>query len=179
MTKLTVEQCNSISTRWLREHGYFCSYQMGNIGWLNRFGELAGSVGFFIFTGVEERYPCINFKYTITNQYGKETEHNYRVTLDSTPCYFGGRRWWFLCPMNVCRRRVGALYLVREDFRCRHCYNLTYKSCQDNHKFDSFFWSMGVSPKLGKKLFDREIDDNELNKCLDYLKALLPNTHEN
>ncbi len=54
-------------------------------------------------------------------------------TLDSTDCYFGGKRYWFLCPTlkatgDVCGKRVAVLYKLGDYFGCRHCLELTYKS---------------------------------------------------
>ena len=61
------------------------------------------------------------------------------VSLQSTPTQFGGRRWWFTCPLVVngvpCGRRVGKLYLPPKAryFGCRTCHGLTYRSCQEAH----------------------------------------------
>jgi hypothetical protein len=49
-----------------------------------------------------------------------------RVYLDWTPCNYGGRRPWFLCP--GCGRRVGILAAAGKYFLCRHCYGLKYSS---------------------------------------------------
>ncbi len=62
------------------------------------------------------------------------------VKLDTTRVFRGGKRYWFLCPIghygDVCGRRVGVLYLPpgQREFGCRHCYDLTYKSCQTSRK---------------------------------------------
>jgi hypothetical protein len=55
--------------------------------------------------------------------------------MHSTPCRFGGRRWWFDCP--GCRRRVARLYVPpgRPWFRCRRCHGLTYRSCQERRRW--------------------------------------------
>jgi hypothetical protein len=50
------------------------------------------------------------------------------VLLDWTPCNYGGKRTWFLCPH--CNRRVALLYGAGKYFLCRHCYHLTYISRQ-------------------------------------------------
>jgi len=57
------------------------------------------------------------------------------IPLTNTPCYFGGVRWWFVCPS--CKRRVGVLYkpYYAEYFRCRHCYDLTYLKRQIRGNF--------------------------------------------
>jgi len=56
------------------------------------------------------------------------------VLLDSTPCHYGGERWWFICPDTG--ERVGKLYLAGRPpyFASRKAHNLTYRSCQDSGK---------------------------------------------
>lgn len=54
-----------------------------------------------------------------------------QVPIEWTPCRYGGRRPWFLCPAPGCGRRVATLY-GRRDFRCRHCCNLAYRSQLEN-----------------------------------------------
>lgn len=56
------------------------------------------------------------------------------VTLKTTPCRLGGRRYWFLCPGEGCGRRVGVLYGARY-FLCRHCLGAAYAS-QTEDKID-------------------------------------------
>jgi hypothetical protein len=68
----------------------------------------------------------------------------------STRPYFGGRRWWFVCPLIVrgiaCNRRAGKLYLPpgAKYFGCRKCHDLTYESCQDSHRFDRALGQLGA-----------------------------------
>lgn len=59
---------------------------------------------------------------------GEWKSEEYPVRLDWTPCNYGGRRAWFLCPARRCGRRVAILYGVGI-FACRHCYQLAYP-CQ-------------------------------------------------
>lgn len=61
------------------------------------------------------------------------------VKLDKTSPFFGGVRWWFVCPS--CKQRVAKLYFPfgYDRFLCRHCHGLTYQSCQDSHRFDKLF----------------------------------------
>lgn len=49
------------------------------------------------------------------------------LPLAWTPCTFGGRRPWFICPARDCRRCVALLY-GRPAFLCRHCRGLTFRS---------------------------------------------------
>lgn len=55
------------------------------------------------------------------------------IRLTTSHPHFGGERWWFICP---CGQRVGKLYLPPggRSFKCRHCYNLTYRSAQQANK---------------------------------------------
>jgi hypothetical protein len=58
------------------------------------------------------------------------------IELTTTPCRYGGVRYWFECPK--CQHRVACLYLkpggVR--FACRKCHDLAYTSAQEAHKWD-------------------------------------------
>jgi hypothetical protein len=49
--------------------------------------------------------------------------------LETTQPDNPAQQQWFLC---TCNRRVAKLYLppARDQFRCRHCYNLSYRSRQ-------------------------------------------------
>ncbi|MGI0016826.1 MAG: hypothetical protein ACREBU_25680 [Nitrososphaera sp.] len=53
---------------------------------------------------------------------------DYSVALETTPCTYGGYRYWLRCPAAGCGRRVVILYLGGCYFACRHCYWLAYES---------------------------------------------------
>ena len=153
----TVEKCKSLSINFLNKHRYFNGgIRSGGCSW-NRNGKPTGSIGFTV--SILERDEYIRFQYTQTDRHTQEkTEFDYKVKLDWTHCHFGGRRWWFICPLVVngrtCNRRVGILYLASgKYFGCRHCHNLTYESCKESHRFDRLFKNLGVTPKEAKELF--------------------------
>ena len=52
------------------------------------------------------------------------------VAIACTPCHFGGRRAWFLCPGCGHKRRI--LYLAGVRFRCRWCHRLVYHSQRED-----------------------------------------------
>jgi len=58
------------------------------------------------------------------------------VSLRSTVPNFGGRRWWFVCPLKDIR--VSQLYLLpgTASFASRQAYHLTYTSCQESGRVD-------------------------------------------
>jgi len=158
-SRSTVEECKSITTKFLNDHHYFCGdVRWGGLNWSCN-GEKTGSISFVVSTLEGDEY--IRFQYTQTDRStGEKTELDYKVRLTWTPCYFGGQRWWFICPLTIngryCGRRVGVLYLGGgKYFGCRHCYNLTYESSKESHKYDFLFRAMGIEAKHGNKLFRR------------------------
>lgn len=86
---------------------------------------------------------------------GQRTPVSQDIPLVTTQLYSGGKRYWFSCP--YCKRRVGRLHLPYEKsyFFCRRCYDLTYMSCQESHKFDWFFLKAGIPLSVGRRLFKR------------------------
>jgi hypothetical protein len=54
------------------------------------------------------------------------------VSLCSTVPHYGGRRWWFICPIK--KIRVAKLYLPPDatQFASRKAHNLTYRSSQES-----------------------------------------------
>lgn len=161
----TVENCKSISTKFLKENGYFKGLHTfgGVISWSCR-GQSRGSVG--ISSSMVEGDEYIRFEYTYTDRTTEEkTNLNYKVRLVSTPCHFGGKRWWFICPLVIeghpCQRRITTLYLPNAKyFGCRHCYNLTYESCKESHKYDRLFRDIakmtGLSSDQVKQTFKED-----------------------
>ncbi len=161
----TTEECKFVSVSFLNKHHYFDGgIRSGGMNW-SRGGEQIGNMDFEVSTLLGDEY--IRFKYTLTNnQTEVKTVYDYKAQIVSTPCYFGGRRWWFICPLvkdgRVCNRRVGVLYLAGGNyFGCRHCYNLTYKSSRESHGFDRLFrdlgQSMGMPGSMVKNLFSERL----------------------
>ncbi len=144
--KTTVEECRWIDvSRWSRE-GIIAPrvYQMGSWRWSDAHtGEERASIGYEVDT--TGTVPWVRLFYTITRGRDKREEVDYKVCLQTTKPYFGGVRWWFTCPLTsggrYCGRRVSKLYLPPGGtyFGCRHCYDLTYTSCQESHKFDRVY----------------------------------------
>ena len=93
-----------------------------NTSWSRR-GENIGNIGVNIETGqVRLSYNC--------KKHGGDWERlDYPVLLQTTPCNYGGVRYWFTCPAINCGKRVAKLYLGDKYFACRHCYRLAYP-CQ-------------------------------------------------
>ena len=71
--------------------------------------------------------------------------------IDLVAAPLGGQRWHWRCPSVVndqaCGRRVRKLYLppARLHFGCRHCHDLTYRSCVESHRWDRLYSRIGDS----------------------------------
>jgi hypothetical protein len=126
--RLTVEECKVISVTELKQGGHLTDIS----GTLNE----------------------VRLQYSRKVMAGEFEEYDYRIKLESTPCFFGGRRWWFICSKNpdgvFCGNRVGRLYLPPNAryFSCRHCYNLTYASCRQSRAFDRLIRRMAMNLKM-------------------------------
>ena len=141
--KDTVEESRSLSiVRWMQER----ILQPGRKHWGSWMWthpitkESMASISYELDTTNMQR-PWVRLYYTLTQS---QQRLDYRVILQTTRPHFGGLRWWFVCPLSVqgqaCRHRVAKLYLPPGGhyFGCRHCYDLTYTSCQESDKRVSF-----------------------------------------
>lgn len=132
--KTTVEESLVIAVKDV--HRRFVRPEMGTLLW--GYGRSAvrrqAAVDYLLSGGGDERKLIL--------RYCLKTAETVWLTvrLQTTPTQFGGRRWWFTCPLVVngvpCERRVGKLYLPpgAKCFGCRTCHNLTYRSCQEAHQ---------------------------------------------
>lgn len=129
--KKEADSLKQVGVVFLNTHGYFKDgWRSGNITW-SRNGEKTGNISIQSSVGYDEQY--IRFIYTQTdNSSGEKTDLDYKIPLTTTPCYFGGKRYWFTCPWYAngvyCGRRVGVLYLSGKYFACRYCNDLSYNS---------------------------------------------------
>ena len=133
--KTTVEDCRSVSISFLKKHDYLSAEccKSGGIYWKNCYGEETSSISVTVSTMDGENF--LRFRYTTTDRNTDEkTEYDYKVRLTTTPCNYGGVRYWFICSLSTngvyCGRRVAKLYKTPGGnyFGCRHCYNLSYES---------------------------------------------------
>lgn len=124
------EYLRKVDIYWLKKYGYLDGWKSGGIEWTHGWSGNKNSIG--IEGNVMDDKPYVRLHYTITRQSGEKKEIDYKVYLATTKCNFGGKRYWFVCPLSVdgkyCGRRVGTLYSGGDYYGCRHCYNLTYES---------------------------------------------------
>lgn len=163
-SKLTVEDCTTLKIEKLFRDKLVGLWRgSGSLVWRNTAtGEESGSVGYRLNTDYEN-WITLTLEYTVTEREGEKTKIKEPIQLTHTRPNYGGKRWWFHCPLTkhgrLCNRRVGHLYLPSGGFYfgCRHCYDLTYTSCQDSHKFDRLMAvvaaNLGVSLKEVKEVW--------------------------
>ncbi len=146
MSKPIAEQTNSLSIFWLKKYGYLPQkdgVRCGGIKWRYGLSGAESSISFIVTTNLHNtlsRKQGVQLKYTHTDRWTGETrEMNYRVPLTTTPCNYGGVRYWFRCPLSKndvhCGRRVGVLYSVSKYFGCRHCADVAYQTQMYGGKF--------------------------------------------
>jgi hypothetical protein len=151
--KDTIEDCTQLSIFKLKEFGLLKGWSATTLTWTRRLSGKTSSIGVIIDVTGE---PYIKVNYTITDRDGNKTDYDYKIALTTTPCNFGGVRYWFICPLSVngnfCGRRVGTLYLGPggKYFGCRHCYNLSYES--RNETRSGMFGAFGGVLRTEKKI---------------------------
>jgi hypothetical protein len=117
-------------------------------------------------------FPWVRLSYTFTRTQGRI---DYKVCLQTTRPCFGGLRWWFTCPLlrvrRPCNRRAGKLYLPPGGryYGCRHCYDLTYQSCQESDKRVSV---LRKHPEALMALLGGAVEDHPTSQLLLGLKAV-------
>jgi len=137
MAKDTCETSNSLNISFLKKHGYLSGhYQSGTMTWTHGWSGSKSSIG--IAGCVSGEDPHFRLNYTHTTYGGEKSDLDYKVQVTSTPCFFGGKRYWFICPLVrnglPCQRRVGVLYGAGKYYGCRRCHDLAYQSQQQNHR---------------------------------------------
>ena len=143
MAKSVAEQSNSLSVFFLKKLGYFPKgggIKSGTVTWTWGMSGNKSSIGIFVSVGTGKDPNYIRLNYTQTNRWtGEKSEMDYKVELTTTPCNYGGVRYWFVCHLIkngcYCGRRVGVLYIVDKWFGCRHCADVAYQAQFEGGKF--------------------------------------------
>ncbi len=153
--KTTVEECKTLPISLLKKAIKHVvenpgEKYRGSVSWSCR-GESTGNIGYLIYSEKDYLKARLQYKFTESG-----LEMDYPISLTFTVLSWGAKRWWFICPLVKngipCNHRVGKLYLPPGYmyFGCRHCYELTYTSCQESHKYDSFYkqFALGMNETI-------------------------------
>jgi len=120
-------------------------FSSGTMTWRSIYGER--SIAFQLCFESGRPYMRLSYKAA-----GEPME--YDVELVTTPCNYGGVRYWFICPASrsgiPCRRRIGVLYSAGPYFACRRCHDLAYQSQQEkrSHVFGIYGLFLNRSDQL-------------------------------
>jgi len=72
----------------------------------------------------------------------EEKKLDYTITLESTPCNYGGKRWWLICPLRW--GRCTTLYLQNNGlFGSRKTLNLCYEEQKESHRYRQLSYILG------------------------------------
>jgi hypothetical protein len=128
--KTTTDECRSLDVRKFHREGLLKSGTSFSWRWWR-----AGRKVAFIGTLVYQDKLVLSYRSKLGGEWEDVKEP---VSLEWTPCNFGGERPWFVCPGVVngkrCGRRVAILYGPGKYFLCRHCYDLRYESQREDKK---------------------------------------------
>lgn len=109
-----------LDVRRLSREGFFTGGpRCGTWTW-SREGEVVASIGY------QANREAVTLDYKANGE-----PQRYTVSLEWTPCHYGGARPWFRCPGRGCGRRCAVLYGGRI-FACRRCHGLAYESQRED-----------------------------------------------
>jgi hypothetical protein len=137
--RMTVEDCIALDM-WVLKRTICQRSDWRVYRWPDTGRAVSPEVGYRVAIDAANR-SSLFLRYTVSdNGVQSRILREYQVQTATTPCRFGGRRYWFVCPLVrkgvPCLRRVRKLFLPPGAvfFGCRRCYNLTYRSAQEHDK---------------------------------------------
>lgn len=167
MARDTVEQYLKLDTADLNRFGLFDNdWSRGGLNW----GESSS---------IDYQIKTVNGRKEMTLSYthkpyweDRKYELDYLVKLTTTPCNFGGVRYWFLCPK--CIKRVRCLYGGKY-FLCRNCHDLSYDSCNETKGRFYFVGKMMDKAEAAEELYNdtrwqTHYDGRPTKRFLKYLR---------
>lgn len=142
-SKALAEECCSIDVRQLHQWGYPDPWQRISLKWNN-----GSSIG------IKTKPGAIELFYTVSSNEQQGEDVRIEVLLAWTPCNYGGKRPWFICPGKGCGKRVAKLYLDSKYFLCRHCHDLAYSSQRRSRSSRLLDKAQKIYRKLGADICD-------------------------
>jgi hypothetical protein len=132
-SKPTVEGRLSLDVNRLARDGILAPWRSGTLYWSNvNTGQVVGSARYLVEVP-DDDLRVLRLSYTLD---GEPVE--LPIAVEATYPVFGGRRWWFRCPLithgTPCGRRAAKLHLRGRYFGCRQCHGLVYYSSKTAHQ---------------------------------------------
>ncbi len=138
------DSCRSLDVRRWQRDGLLAPGRWFNWLWMTNEETVAN-------IHVQSEEGCVRLNYRFRQNGGEWQSMNYFVCLTTTPCNYGGERYWFICPVAGCNRRVALLYGYDEIFACRHCYQLVYRSQRETDNDRVIRQAEKIRSRLGWK----------------------------
>lgn len=139
--KTATGECRSLDVRRFHREGLLKSGTSFSWRW-SRAGQETASIGALVYQGK----LVLSYR---SKSGGDWEDVKEPVSLEWTPCNFGGERPWFVCPGDRCGRRVAILYGPGKYFLCRHCYDLRYESQRENRMHRALRRAQNIRQRLG------------------------------
>jgi hypothetical protein len=139
--KQTTSSYRRLDVRWLQKNGYIGSCCERFVRWSIN-GDETGS----IVVRAEAGGVVLKYRHRSRGEDWQSAE--YRISIDWTPCHYGGKRAWFRCPISGCGRRVAILY-GGAIFACRRCHHLAYECQQETPHGRALLKAQSIRMRLG------------------------------
>jgi hypothetical protein len=178
--KTRVDEARSIDILDLQRNGIFSRGSTWNwtSSWSRNGVEVASITYCVEFDG---NGPAgLRFMYTLEdNKTGVRKQYNYLIPVVSTACNYGGKRWWYTCPLilngKYCQCRCRIVYMPPEAkyFGCRECHQLSYESRQRHRNtfYEGFERPRKTAEAVEKKLARTRSLDKKIELSKKYAHA--------
>jgi len=142
-----IEQRLRLDVRMFRQRGWLVPGHTGTLHW-SQHGEQIASIRYQV------RNTTVVLSYQTRDGDDQPLPVEITVLLESIPCRYGGRRYYWLCPRCARRREVLMLGWGGRGWACRRCLQLRY-ACQGLRPADRV-------QRRASKMFERLGGDYEL-----------------
>lgn len=140
MTKRSTNNLHRLDVRTIQGKGLLNPGASFTWQWTRR-GATVASIGINVDTT-----NAVTLYYRTRHHGGDWQDKRYQVAIDWTPCNYGGKRPWWLCP--CCGRRVAVLW-GDSTYACRHCQHINYESTRTTTSSKPFERADKVRRRLG------------------------------
>ncbi len=135
----TSDYTKRLTIKALKEHGLLDGWHNGHsatLTWSNG-SNIGIQTQIWDTTGTVRVY----FSQTDRNTWEKKS-FDYNITLISTPCNYGWKRWWLVCPLRW--NKCTILYLQNNGlFGSRKTLNLCYEEQKESHRYRKLSYILG------------------------------------
>ncbi len=155
----TTGGAKKVDLSWLKKQDFLCGYRNGNISWSSN-GESTGNVT--VQVDIDSGNPNIKFIYKVRRRGEEEwRDMDFSFRMESTPCRFGGKKWFFVCGLyknsQYCGKRVRVLYQAGDYFGCRKCADLTYDSCNEGKRTRYGIWKAFTNESKAEEYYLKNV----------------------